>query len=97
MIRKVVIGCILASVAFVASMVLAEGRDPDEIMRFFQKGRFGMSPDFGLMKQSLVDPGAWDHVATFHSSADDYANCQDAARAIMAAARGRYTCLQLNK
>lgn len=88
---------LLSAATLPGGEVFAEERDLEEVKKFFERGRFGSFPDFGLMKQSIADPRLWDLVAVFFGSTADYENCQDAARAIMAKAGGQYTCTPLNK
>jgi hypothetical protein len=76
---------------------LASERDDDDVTRFFQKGRFGNSPDAGLMKQSVFRPNEWHLVAVFHGSTADLENCEDSAQAIMATSGGKYKCILLNR
>lgn len=97
MVRLLLMLTLLSATMLLTNEIFAGGRDYEEVIKFFEKGRFGSSPDFGMMKQSVVDPRLWDLVAVFFGSTADYENCQDAARAIMAKAGGQYTCTPLNK
>ncbi len=71
-------------------------RDPDDIVDFFKRGKFGFSPDAGLYKYNIASE--WEHVATFHGMADDLDLCEDAAVALLTPEfpKDRYTCRLLN-
>ena len=97
MVRLLVVLTLLSATMLQGCEFFTRERDDKEVIKFFEKGRVGSSPDFGLMKQSIFDPGRWDLIAVFHGSVADYENCQDAAHALMAKAGGQYTCKQLNK
>jgi hypothetical protein len=81
---------------FLLAVVAAADRDLDEVARFFTHGRFGSSPDFGLMQHSVRDPSRWDHIATFHGNVDDASMCQDAARMFTATLKYGFRCVALN-
>lgn len=73
-------------------------RDINDVTSFFAVGaKCGMSPDAGLYRYS-DQRGQWDHVATFHSMADDVGLCESTARALQESPPlERYTCRLLNQ
>ena len=72
-------------------------RDPNDIANYFNRGKFGFSPDAGLYKYNVASE--WEHVATFHGMADDLGLCEDAAEALLTPEfpKDRYTCRLLNE
>ncbi len=74
-------------------------RDKEEaqVTKFFQKHKFGSSPDWAIELQSAMEPERWDHVITVHGFVNDWEMAQKLADHLNQTTNSHYRAVPLNK